>query len=390
MLNTEDISVIVQGAINKEETPKCLKSVRKFLPNAEIILSTWEGSDVSALDGLYDILLLNKDPGAAYYYKNENGSKLNNLNRQLFSTQEGLKKASRTYAMKIRSDIILNSDAFLKYFDCYPKRDEKYSLFKHKILTSSICSRFVYNDYVIGNRIPEIKMAFHISDWWLLGLKEDIDLYFSAPLVKEPNFSDYYKREENKDKFNPYIFLEECYLQYAPEQYFAVKCFERNFDDIKIEHAGDITDEKFEQYRKYIINNFIFTEFCESGIYFKKHLMSSYPWLSSTYFDLYNRFRQQYEYKVLCDNDYKIDEFAEFLLNNDSFKKNIRMFFIHFHRLRKKEYLKIFFKEAFFTCFYFFLLFRYFPNVLFLSIKKLFNRLKTNNNLNIAKEKQKE
>ena len=88
MIKTEDISVVVQGAINKEETPKCLKSIRKFLPEAEIILSTWEGSDISAIDGLYDVLLLNKDPGCGYYYKNESGIKSNNLNRQLVSTRK--------------------------------------------------------------------------------------------------------------------------------------------------------------------------------------------------------------------------------------------------------------------------------------------------------------
>ena len=62
MIDSKDISVVVQGAVNKNETPKCLKSIRKFLPNAEIILSTWEGSDTKNLD--YDILVLNKDPKA--------------------------------------------------------------------------------------------------------------------------------------------------------------------------------------------------------------------------------------------------------------------------------------------------------------------------------------
>ena len=53
MIDSKDISVIVQGPINKKETPKCLKSIRKFLPEAEIILSTWQGTDISNLD--YDI-----------------------------------------------------------------------------------------------------------------------------------------------------------------------------------------------------------------------------------------------------------------------------------------------------------------------------------------------
>ena len=59
-MNFNDISVVVQGAIDKKLTPICLKSIRKYLPGAEIILSTWEGSDVENLD--FDTIVLNHDP----------------------------------------------------------------------------------------------------------------------------------------------------------------------------------------------------------------------------------------------------------------------------------------------------------------------------------------
>ena len=42
-IDKKDISVVVQGAIDKEWTPLCLKSIRKYLPESEIILSTWGG-----------------------------------------------------------------------------------------------------------------------------------------------------------------------------------------------------------------------------------------------------------------------------------------------------------------------------------------------------------
>ena len=45
-IDTNDISVVVQGAIDQINTPKCLRSIRKRLPGAEIILSTWEGSPI--------------------------------------------------------------------------------------------------------------------------------------------------------------------------------------------------------------------------------------------------------------------------------------------------------------------------------------------------------
>ena len=61
----KNISVVVQGPILPFQTAICLKSIRKFLPKAEIILSTWEGSNINDLD--YDVLVLNKDPGAEIF-----------------------------------------------------------------------------------------------------------------------------------------------------------------------------------------------------------------------------------------------------------------------------------------------------------------------------------
>ncbi len=141
-ITSRDISVVVQGPIHKTRTKKCLQSIRKNLPEAEIILSTWKGSDISSFERLYDILVENEDPGNALLRENAGKKLYNNLNRQLLSTQEGLKKASRKYAMKLRSDMILADNRFLNSFDRFQKRSENYVLFKHKILTCSLFTRF--------------------------------------------------------------------------------------------------------------------------------------------------------------------------------------------------------------------------------------------------------
>ena len=62
-ITSRDISVVVQGPIHKTRTKKCLQSIRKNLPAAEIILSTWQNSSVNGMD--FDILVANEDPGAA-------------------------------------------------------------------------------------------------------------------------------------------------------------------------------------------------------------------------------------------------------------------------------------------------------------------------------------
>ena len=61
LVDNKDITVVVQGAVDREKTPICLQSIRRMLPGAFIILSTWEGTDVDGLE--YDDVVLSEDPG---------------------------------------------------------------------------------------------------------------------------------------------------------------------------------------------------------------------------------------------------------------------------------------------------------------------------------------
>ena len=112
MINSNEISVIVQGKTDNY-TKECLKSVRKYLPEAEIVLSTWDGDELLDIDSLYNILVLNKDPKAV---KMDVDKKYDyNLNRQLLSSKTGIDKATRPYILRMRSDSCLSSNRFLKY-----------------------------------------------------------------------------------------------------------------------------------------------------------------------------------------------------------------------------------------------------------------------------------
>ena len=326
-INSNEISVIVQGPVSETETLKCLKSVRRHLPEAEIILSTWEGSDISSFDGLYDILVENKDPGNALLRENAGKKLYNNLNRQLLSTQEGLKKASRKYAMKLRSDMILADDRFLNSFDRFQKHSENYVLFKHKILTCSLFTRF----YIYCSAIDKkILIPFHISDWWFFGLKEDIDKYFlETEPVKEPDFSTYFSFEENKNKPNPYGKVK---IKFAPEQYFGYSCFSRNFKDIYMQDSADFNDELCEKARQCLVNNFVILEFKHSGIYLNKYPYSKNEIMTGDqYMDLYNFYRYESEYKKYCDNDYIITSDKQ-LFENEKLSYQYLKIYKHFYK----------------------------------------------------------
>lgn len=331
-ITSGDISVIVQGGIHSTETRKCLESVRLHLPNAEIILSTWEGSDLSTLQGLYDILVLNADPGAPCIRYKNNNPVYNNMNRQLFSTQEGLKKATRKYAMKLRSDLIITDDRFLAYIDKFPARSENYNLFTNKILTSSLLTRFSLQ---LKKNLPKVDIPFHISDWWFFGLREDLNTYFlHTPLAEEPNFTQYFNLEKNTLKNTPYGTLP---FKFAPEQYFGYTCFAQHFSDIHMEDAADNSQKVTAQSRECIINNFIILDFEQSGIYLNKYPYSkNEKFLGEEYLDLYNFARYENEYTHYCDKEYKITSNENFYLNEKLWRAKLRIY-KHIFRLKNKQ-----------------------------------------------------
>lgn len=300
MINSKEISVIVQGPIYKKETPKCLKSIRKYLPDAEIILSTWEGADIDGLD--FDVLVENKDPGTVLIDTYKSKKIYNNINRQLLSTQEGLKKANRKYVLKLRSDLILTGINFLKYFDEYQARGENYNLFEHKVLIPILFTRYKLKLCGCHKRY---EMPFHISDWWFFGLRSDIETYFAdTSLVLEPEFTLHFSLDEHKQKDNPYCRAKH---KFAPEQYYCYSCFNRKFKDIYMEDASDSSPELMQKFKECLLNNFIILDFSQSGIYLNKYSFSKFEkFIGDQYIDLYNQYRFQKDYKEICDNNFEI------------------------------------------------------------------------------------
>lgn len=317
-IHSKDISVVIQGAINPTETKKCISSIRHKLPQAEIILSTWEGSNLEGLE--YDKLILNKDPGAIPITKKI----MNNMNRQLLSTQNGLKVAERKYVLKLRSDLILANTNFLKYFNKFLARTDDYKLFERKILTCTLLTR-----HKIKHEKGFIDIPFHVSDWWFFGLRTDINTLFKdTPLVEEPYFTKYFEQDEHKNKFNPFLGAR---FQFAPEQYFVYKCFERNFKDIHMEDASDWNENTIEQSKKVIINNFIVLEHKQSGIFLNKYAYSKNELFSGEqYLGLYGFDFYQKEYQKYCDSNYVIKKKLNVYKNEE--------FYIDYFRLNKHIY----------------------------------------------------
>jgi len=303
-IDTKDISVVVQGAVDKENTPRCLKSLRKHLPGAEVILSTWEGTNTDGLD--YDVVLYNQDPGG---WRDGRTDILNNLNRQLVSSKNGIKAASKKYCVKIRSDIIFRSNRFLTYFDKFPKRDPQYQVFQERVI---FCSYF-FKRYLgqVQNTVHPV--PFHMSDWFAFGLKEDVSLLYAAPLAREPENTNYISLHET-EIYSPRRNLFGSSHQFTQEQYIFFNCIKKKLSTPTYNSIIEYTSESILFSDKVAVNNCIVLNPSQISIYCGKNGIDPYCTWSKNELCLaecvweglyrYDVFVQ--EYKKHCDPDYLI------------------------------------------------------------------------------------
>jgi hypothetical protein len=176
------VSVVIQGPVQTYQgrdqvegiTKKCLLSIRKHLPGATIILSTWQGQDLSGLD--YDQLVLSEDPG-----QNNDGYCPVNYYRQIMSTKAGLDCVTTSYAIKLRSDNYLTGNQFVQIQQSFPKNSDKDKIFKEKVVINSNLFRRTSN----GHRV-----IFSVSDFFYYGLTADLQLIWDQPPFTEQLFSD--------------------------------------------------------------------------------------------------------------------------------------------------------------------------------------------------------
>lgn len=196
MINSSEITVIIKGLIVGKKsdnhldkyTYRSIESVRKFLPNSKIILSTWEGSDVSELKP--DKIIFNKDPGRFYMIDNNGNKKFVTVNNQIITSQKGLAEVETKYSLIVRSDVALIGTGFLKYFEKYNKNKCNGYLSKKIVVLPTYSPRRVF------------KFLFNTCDWVYFGLTNDLNDIFSIPLISEDKLNGkkidgYYQLSEN-------------------------------------------------------------------------------------------------------------------------------------------------------------------------------------------------
>lgn len=228
-----DISVIVQGAINREWYIRISSSIRQFLPGAEIVVSTWSGTDISGLD--YDKVVMNDDPGAIISHFLETGLTVNNINRQIVSTRNGIKESLKTYIIKLRSDSFLQGTDFLYYFKKYAS-DDQILMFEPINPNGKFKNRYCFNDFFfVGSKKAMLEL-------W------DIPLYSSLNNEKRDLIPEEYllwaycKKKYNVNSVNENLYLKVLREKVViiPEQKSCVKSIKyprhNNFVEVFIKH----------------------------------------------------------------------------------------------------------------------------------------------------------
>lgn len=257
-IKSKDVSVVVQGPAEKGIINKCIKSIRKQLPFSEIILSTWEGSDVKNLD--YNKLVLNKDPGN--FPLTLNGLN-NNVNRQIVSTLNGIKQATKKYCLKIRSNAVLKDNNFLNLLNQCTKYEDGYHLLQHRLLIPSYFSRDpnIYKKGIYANKYMKINYPFHPSDMVLFGLTSDMIDYWDIPLLKEQDVK---------------VSFKGIYGKYIPEQYIFIKFLEKKGIKVNLSAYDDNSQENISLTEHLFASNFILVNYRTFGIDFQTEKFSIY------------------------------------------------------------------------------------------------------------------
>lgn len=246
MIRGSEISVIVQGPVaSVTGTRARVAKLRELLPGCEILLSNQMPADQDACDA--DRVVTTPDPGAVPHGE---GWVANNVNRQLVSVRAGLQAASRRYAIKLRSDQMLEHTGFLQWFGRYERSSG--CLFEHPVVASTI--------YSVNPR-RWMPLPFHPGDMFHFGLRTDLLNLWAAPLAPEPDTTRWFESRPRPDDLP----LPWSNMRFAPEQWIWIE-FLRQHRTVACEDAFDLTGGNLEFSEWSIACNLIMAEPASLGL----------------------------------------------------------------------------------------------------------------------------
>lgn len=292
------ISVIIQGPIDwttdvvslQGTTLALSKSIRKFLPGAEIIISTWIDENVEGLE--YDRVIFSELPPSQGDWP---GFVASNVNRQIVSTSAGLNASTRQYALKIRSDMVLEGVDFISIFEsrCAEVFLDRCcgAIFELPIVANNFSSR---NTAAILARLPDHPLPLHPSDHLQFGLRRDLATLWNVQLQTDQD-SYYFLDRSHPNRWR----LGEL-SRLAPEQHIFVNALGK-FREVPLEHYADDRPEIIELSKYYMNTHFVFMDDRAIPVRFAKYHTPhhfSFDWMRMCHVDFVEK-KQEMEHSKL-------------------------------------------------------------------------------------------
>jgi len=217
MMQVRDFTFVVQGPVvaRPPHTARdCTRSIRQFFPECRIILSTWEGSNVTGID--CDELLLNADPGAPCdsCFPGSPYNRPNSVNRMIVSTAAGLAASHTPWSVRVRSDFVFTAASLLERDaacrELYRKREPRWQVFEEPILCPSLYAVDTFKQ----------PLAYHPSDMLHVGRTTDLQQLWNVPLMTLGQLTFCTHNDLDNHEYR-------LAMQFVPEQWIWLGCLSR-------------------------------------------------------------------------------------------------------------------------------------------------------------------
>lgn len=330
MIKSKKITVVYQGYIDPDKLGSGnsdgtdflynLAQTKAALPDAKIILSTWNSFEFPAQYNTaqklgVDSLILNEDPGGLPNIRFGFDAP-NNANRQITSAAAGMALVDTKYALKLRADSYLTNANLLSIYDQYleavqrvaPQRDSNTLTSKNKSKAKSKKATAKakksgkktnkkYSPIAVANFFtidPSIyqHMAYHVSDWLQFGRRKVLQEYWSVKPMTTKNATYF---ENNAHDMEATFYDDQFRTRLAVEQHIAVNYAKSR--GYKVPNLYNETDETIlAGHDRFLAEHFVVLDIDQLGLSFPK-----YDWVKNDEFAVLNCVNHEDWYRLFTD-----------------------------------------------------------------------------------------
>jgi hypothetical protein len=244
VIKNEDVTFVIQGSISDNatlhSTNKLIRSLKRFYPGSDLIVSTFQSLKLEKVE--CNNFVISNDPGSQK--SNILTGAMNNVNRQITASREGLIQVNTKYSVKLRNDLIFKNNHLLKVLNARPpKAISSYSLTKEYVI---ICN------FTTVNPSKFLKLPHHPCDWLYAGLTSDILSIWDIKHFSDEDAHYYEKPEFHKvsihqrgdiNRFRPEAFIWKSFLE---------KSVKLDFED-----SYDLSSDNIRITNQYFANNLV-------------------------------------------------------------------------------------------------------------------------------------